>query len=251
MFVYKQQLPIDRDVWISFGVLAASSLLVVMFPWTVVFALPYTWHRLFKHGWIGRRFYEMEMPLYDGKRYPSELWTFNVYGLDNGCGYPKPYRESVPSEYHYVASWRQEVFNMPKELQTLFPDLYMSETSVAGFVGGVPLYGVVDQVFRDKDGNYVIVDTKTRPGTRGPSSSDILQLSFYRAILVQKLGEENVSKKAYVRLVDSMESVGVLGHSWWREVTLLPTLMVAECVQKLTKIRHTRPAEKVRERTEE
>ena len=132
---------------------------------------------------------------------------------------------------------------MPPNIQNLFPDLYMSETSVAGFVGGVPLYGVVDQVFRDKEGKYVIVDTKSHYGSQGPSASDMLQMSVYRAILVQKFGEEMVSKTAYVREVDTSIPIDyeIRDNSTWWSVTLLPTSLVAECARKLTKIRHTRP----------
>ena len=245
MIIYKQPIPRDKDVRLSFVVLAVSSLLVLLYPWTVIFALPITWDTLLRHGWIGRRYYEKEKSVYIGGRWPSEFWKFRRVFPDDGCGYPEPYYETdpVPSNLRYVKEWRNEVRRMPPNIQNLFPDLYMSETSVAGFVGGVPLYGVVDQVFRDKEGKYVIVDTKSHYGSQGPSASDMLQMSVYRAILVQKFGEEMVSKTAYVREVDTSIPIDyeIRDNSTWWSVTLLPTSLVAECARKLTKIRHTRP----------
>ena len=50
MIIYKQPIPRDKDVRLSFVVLAVSSLLVLLYPWTVIFALPITWDTLLRHG---------------------------------------------------------------------------------------------------------------------------------------------------------------------------------------------------------
>lgn len=49
----------------------------------------------------------------------------------------------------------------------------------------VPLHGKPDQVFRLRDGRYLLLDTKTRPHAK-VYFSDIVQLSVYAVILKNK-----------------------------------------------------------------
>lgn len=89
-----------------------------------------------------------------------------------------------------------ELEQMPRELQT--STLVMNEQSVS-VSKPVPLHGKIDQLFKTQNGYFILVDTKSRE-VDAVYSSDIIQLSVYRAILSQKYGSA-VSMYAYVRIV--------------------------------------------------
>lgn len=67
----------------------------------------------------------------------------------------------------------------------------------------VPLYGRVDQVFRSRrTGECFILDTKTVSRVpRAEREAVILQLSIYRIILEEEMGEGNVSPIGVIRYV--------------------------------------------------
>lgn len=127
-----------------------------------------------------------------------------------------------------LLDWRKEVQRMPEEFKSLHPKLVMSEENIAGEVGGVPLYGTVDQVFEGRDGRLYIVDTKTHAAPSAPRAEEIVQLSVYRALLALKYGEDRVSEEGFIRSICE----GGDGLSIYRRVTLLPAALVAEMAQK-------------------
>ena len=127
-----------------------------------------------------------------------------------------------------LLDWRKEVQRMPEEFKSLHPKLVMSEENIAGEVGGVPLYGTVDQVFEGRDGRLYIVDTKTHAAPSAPRAEEIVQLSVYRALLALKYGEDRVSEEGFIRSICE----GGDGLPIYRRVTLLPAALVAEMAQK-------------------
>ena len=143
------------------------------------------------------------------------------------------------AEYGPVASeagitdWRKEVQRMPEEFKSLNPKVVMSETNIAGYVGDVPFFGTVDQVFEGKDGRLYIVDTKTHAKPTAPRAEEIVQLSVYRALLVQVYGEASVSEFAFIRSIADKTD----GLPLYRRIRLLPPPLVEALAQKAKTLR--------------
>lgn len=90
--------------------------------------------------------------------------------------------------------WRKE--NMPAELRNA--SIFLNEADIA-CSWPVPLHGRVDQVFKNRLGKLVPLDTKSRSKDE-IYKEDVIQLSVYRLILSQQFSEQ-VCDYGYVRLV--------------------------------------------------
>lgn len=214
------------------GVMAGCGLLICWLPVTAAVALPVAATAFF---WfilpdiIDRK----KAALYSKLPVSLQCGTFRVAdepgGLHGHAEYDPVVRDTG------IADWRREVQRMPEVFKSLNPKLVMSEANVAGYVGGVPFFGTVDQVFEGRNGSLYIVDTKTHAKPSAPRAEEILQLSVYRALLVQQYGEDRVSKEAFIRsIADNADGLPV-----YRRISLLSTELVEELAKKAKTVRST------------
>lgn len=115
--------------------------------------------------------------------------------------------------------------DLPRELE--LASLYSIEKEIS-ITEPVPLYGQADQVFQARNGDLIIVDTKTRKHHQ-VHDSDIAQLSVYAAIL--RLAEgETVSPYGYIRTVVNHGSYDSIHYT---KVKLLSTQAVITRAKKI------------------
>lgn len=121
-------------------------------------------------------------------------------------------REHMPAELVAARLWGSE-----KAIRTRSP---------------VPLFGRIDQAYRLRNGQIVIVDTKTRSHDR-VYRSDIIQLSVYRLIITHRpwpLPHRDVAPYGYVRVVQN-------GHVQYRRVDLLAFDEVVSLYRRYAQLR--------------
>ena len=213
------------ELVVKLVIFAVASALTCWHPAAGALALPIAFFALLPTSWA--RLHET------GGELPFDIRLGRFFAADEPGGL-QGYAEYEPvAAAAGIVPWRREVQRMPAEFQSINPKLVMSETNIAGEVAGVPFFGTVDQVFEGKDGRLYIVDTKTHAKPTAPRAEEILQLSVYRALLVQKYGEDAVSREAFIRSLAD----GTDGLPLYRRVTLLPVPLVEEMARELKAVR--------------